>query len=297
MTENLGTQEQEESLGKTSLLRRVLLTGAFLGTFFLGYKLGQKNPVYDNIPVSPIDRIVSNDETQDDPKFDIEEDAEDYSSSSIDLDDKRMQRSFEESQRSLEESYKRVEHDLKRHYVINEKWILSRDGIFEDGTPFGNMASLTYLLNQEGEPVSPGFEDIIPTDEGYVGVLLYRYTRLDNNGRTLEEKFDPNFSHPKTEEERLLRDQYLSTKAVVIPEKFETKRFFHETGRLSDGTRVGNIGACWYILDNDGNPVSGGFHEINPTSEGYIGELGAGIVRLNKNGRPTKRKFTEIFPK
>lgn len=50
---------------------------------------------------------------------------------------------------------------------------------------------------------------------------------------------------------------------------------WHEEGELPDGTPVGKAGALWFVLDNDGVPVSNGFHEIRIRDNGYEGKIGA----------------------
>jgi hypothetical protein len=51
---------------------------------------------------------------------------------------------------------------------------------------------------------------------------------------------------------------------------------WHDRGELQDGTPVGKLGSCWYVLDEQGNAISEGYHEIRVTEGGgKIGKLGA----------------------
>ncbi|KYH24606.1 hypothetical protein HAPAU_35890 [Halalkalicoccus paucihalophilus] len=37
---------------------------------------------------------------------------------------------------------------------------------------------------------------------------------------------------------------------------------WHETAHLQDGTPISRLGAYWYILNDDGDVISDGYHEI-----------------------------------
>jgi hypothetical protein len=62
-------------------------------------------------------------------------------------------------------------------------------------------------------------------------------------------------------------------------------RHYHEHAKLEDGTRVGRLGALWYILGDGDTAVSKGFHEIIPTDTGYTATLGASNYLLDKSGK------------
>ncbi|MEK6835952.1 MAG: hypothetical protein AABX55_02920 [Nanoarchaeota archaeon] len=59
---------------------------------------------------------------------------------------------------------------------------------------------------------------------------------------------------------------------------------FHENGKLSNGELYGKLGALTYLLDNEGKPISKGFHTINPKNKGYSASLGACDFELNEKG-------------
>lgn len=61
---------------------------------------------------------------------------------------------------------------------------------------------------------------------------------------------------------------------------------WHETARLPDGTRVGQLGAMWHILDEDGWAISRGYHEIERAGEGYRGKLGGKREYIELRGEP-----------
>lgn len=50
---------------------------------------------------------------------------------------------------------------------------------------------------------------------------------------------------------------------------------FHETGELVDGTPVGKVGAIWYVLDDDGDAISKGYHQIRVSEDGLVGKKGS----------------------
>lgn len=50
---------------------------------------------------------------------------------------------------------------------------------------------------------------------------------------------------------------------------------WHNVTTLDDGTRVGELGSLKYILDEDGRPLSDGYHEIREVEGGYVGAIGA----------------------
>ena len=138
-----------------------------------------------------------------------------------------------------------------------------------------------YKTTQISQENSPGYSSpsssSLELPEEPVSTMLERVPTLEIT----------NDQRPKEEEGYSLqeRDQYLRTHAIFILDRaIKTKRFFHETGRLEDGTPVGNLGSLSYILDEDGEPISPGFQEINPTENRYIGELGTSLYRLDKKG-------------
>jgi hypothetical protein len=61
-------------------------------------------------------------------------------------------------------------------------------------------------------------------------------------------------------------------------------RFYHEVITLSNGVRVGNLGSMRYLLDVNGDRMSGGYHSIEIEGAGYIATLGARTYRLDSTG-------------
>lgn len=50
---------------------------------------------------------------------------------------------------------------------------------------------------------------------------------------------------------------------------------YHETAELPDGTPVGRVGAMWYVLDDQQDAISKGYHEIRPIAgDTFKGKLG-----------------------
>jgi hypothetical protein len=54
---------------------------------------------------------------------------------------------------------------------------------------------------------------------------------------------------------------------------------FDERGTLADGTtKVGRVDYLWYVLGNDGQAISKGYHQIRVNDEGQlVGKVGANI--------------------
>jgi hypothetical protein len=61
---------------------------------------------------------------------------------------------------------------------------------------------------------------------------------------------------------------------------------WHDTERLPDGTLVGKAGALWYILDNNQNAISKGYHEMHVHGNGYRGKVDARWEMIELNGGP-----------
>lgn len=63
---------------------------------------------------------------------------------------------------------------------------------------------------------------------------------------------------------------------------------WHRTGRLADGTPIGEFGAFRFVLDEDGEPISPGFHEIRYEDGEYVGTIGASreAIRLSDRDAP-----------
>lgn len=57
--------------------------------------------------------------------------------------------------------------------------------------------------------------------------------------------------------------------AVTTPDRW------HQTRTLRGGVEVGRLGSLWYFLDENGRPISRGYHEVYATVDGYEGEIGA----------------------
>lgn len=52
--------------------------------------------------------------------------------------------------------------------------------------------------------------------------------------------------------------------------------YWHAIAGLSDGTRIGQLGAFWYILDQDNRAVSDGYHTLYCDESGdYKGQRGS----------------------
>ena len=63
---------------------------------------------------------------------------------------------------------------------------------------------------------------------------------------------------------------------------------FQKFGELGNGAEYGVQGALEYLLDDEGNPISRGYHEIRYNGEGYDAKLGACDYELNKDGEIIK---------
>lgn len=67
-----------------------------------------------------------------------------------------------------------------------------------------------------------------------------------------------------------------------------TPSHWHEKITLPDGTRVGHVGSLQFILDEEGNPVSQGYHEIRYEDGEYVGEIGARRERIRIAPGPSR---------
>lgn len=54
----------------------------------------------------------------------------------------------------------------------------------------------------------------------------------------------------------------------------EPPQRWHEKQPLDVDTTIGRLGSLWYVLNDDGSPISQGYHEIHATENGYVGEIG-----------------------
>lgn len=64
---------------------------------------------------------------------------------------------------------------------------------------------------------------------------------------------------------------------------------WHKTSTLVDGTRIGRLGAYWYILDEDGHAISDGYHEIILDEKGdYKGQRSARSEQIVLYGEPNQ---------
>lgn len=59
---------------------------------------------------------------------------------------------------------------------------------------------------------------------------------------------------------------------------------WHDTGTLSDGTRVGKLGALWYVLDAQDRAISDGYHEIHVDGDGLTGKRGSTYEPVTYHG-------------
>ena len=69
---------------------------------------------------------------------------------------------------------------------------------------------------------------------------------------------------------------------------------YHERKTLADGTELGKMGSLWYILDDDGNQKSDGYHEITVITDGYRGNLGASNYILDEDGERVTDGYHEV---
>lgn len=63
------------------------------------------------------------------------------------------------------------------------KYYFDRTGTLNDGTPYGELGAMKYVLNDKGKPVSLGFHKIIPRGNGFDAMVGAREVRLDKNGK------------------------------------------------------------------------------------------------------------------
>lgn len=62
---------------------------------------------------------------------------------------------------------------------------------------------------------------------------------------------------------------------------------WHQTSQLSDGTLIGRLGAYWYVLDQDGQAISEGYHEIHRDEDGeYRGTRSARTMPVTFHTEP-----------
>lgn len=50
---------------------------------------------------------------------------------------------------------------------------------------------------------------------------------------------------------------------------------WHDSGTLRDGTSVRKLGSLWYVVDDEGNAISEGYHEIWHSGGQLLGKCGA----------------------
>lgn len=63
--------------------------------------------------------------------------------------------------------------------------------------------------------------------------------------------------------------------------------YWHAIAGLSDGTRIGQLGAFWYILDQNNRAVSEGYHELYCDERGdYRGQRGSRTEVVVLYGEP-----------
>lgn len=60
---------------------------------------------------------------------------------------------------------------------------------------------------------------------------------------------------------------------------------YHELERLSNGALIGKLGSVYYLIREDGKRISHGFHEFVPMESGYKVTLGAGEYSLDASGK------------
>lgn len=62
----------------------------------------------------------------------------------------------------------------------------------------------------------------------------------------------------------------------------EAPERWHEEDELDDGTPIAKLGGLWYVLDDDGEPISEGYHNIETDGDGnYKCERGAIVDKIN----------------
>lgn len=61
--------------------------------------------------------------------------------------------------------------------------------------------------------------------------------------------------------------------------------YYHEIDTLQNGALIGQLGACWYLIDSTLIKISSGYHEIHLTDSGYYAKLGAGEYLLSREGK------------
>jgi hypothetical protein len=66
--------------------------------------------------------------------------------------------------------------------------------------------------------------------------------------------------------------------------QLESNTTYHEIVTLTNGVKIGRLGAMWWILDHDGKTVSDAYHTISVSTNGYVAELGTRTYRLDTNG-------------
>lgn len=65
----------------------------------------------------------------------------------------------------------------------------------------------------------------------------------------------------------------------------EAPDVWHETDELADGTPIAKLGGLWYIVDDDGEPTTDGYHDIWFSEGLYVAKRGSRrCVLTNVNG-------------
>lgn len=69
-----------------------------------------------------------------------------------------------------------------------------------------------------------------------------------------------------------------------------------ETEELDDGTRIARRGALWHLLDESGDPVGGGYHEIEPApvADFYYATRGSRTFVVDARGTRVSAGYHEI---